>query len=104
MLEIDHAKAFSRHDRDYGKTDLIQYRAHIKDRNEPPIAVPPYRTRPEMREYIDNQSFEMIADGLVQPSKSSFSAPILLSKKKCGGWRFLTDFRKINDKCDKIHT
>ena len=102
LLEVDHAKAFSRHDRDYGKTDLIYYRANIKDRNEPPIAVPPYRTRPEMREVIDNQTFEMIADGLVQPSKSSFSAPILLARKKCGGWRYLTDFRKINDKCNKI--
>ena len=102
LLEVDHAGAFSRHDRDYGKTDLIHYRAHIRDRDMPPIAVPPYRTRPEMREVIDNQAFEMIADGLVQPSKSPFSAPILLARKKLGGWRFLTDFRKINDKCDKV--
>ena len=102
LLEVDHAKAFSRHDRDYGKTDLLQYRAHMKDRNEPPIAVPAYRTRPEMRKIIDGQAYEMIADGIIQHSESAFSAPILLARKKCGGWRFLTDFRKINERCNKV--
>ena len=102
ILEVDRIKAFSRHDRDYGRTNLTQYRAHIKDRDEPPIAVPPYRTRPEMREAVDNQAYEMIADGVVQPSTSPFSAPVLMVRKKLGGWRFLTDFRKINEKCNKV--
>ena len=102
ILEVDREKAFSRHDRDYGRTNLTQYRAHIKDRDLPPIAVPPYRTRPEMREAVDNQAHEMIADGVVQPSTSPFSAPVLMVRKKLGGWRFLTDFRKINEKCDKV--
>ena len=102
VLEIEHAKAFSRHDRDYGRTNVTQYRAQMKDRDEPPISVPPYRTRPDMREVIDNQAFEMIADKVVQPSTSPFSAPIMLAKKKCGGWRFLTDFRRINEKCNKM--
>jgi hypothetical protein len=44
----------------------------------------------------------MIADGLVSHSTSPYSAPILLAKKKTGGWRFLTDFRKINERCDKV--
>ena len=74
LLEVTHANAFSKHDRDYGKTSVIQFRAHLKDPPGPPIAVPPYRTRPEVREHIDKQAFEMIADGLVQPSKS----PIIL--------------------------
>ena len=102
LLEVDHAKAFSRHDRDYGKTHLAHYRANLKDRNLQPIAVPPYRTRPEMREAIDKQAFEMLADGLVSHSTSPFAAPILLARKKCGGWRFLTDFRRINEACDKM--
>ena len=95
-------KAFSRHDRDYGKTHLIQYRAHMKDREQNPLAQRPYRTRPEMREVIDKQAFQMIADGLVAPSKSPYAAPIMLAKKKCGGWRFLTDFRRVNECCDKV--
>ena len=102
LFEEKHAAAFSKHDRDYGKTSLIQFRAHLKDPDMTPIAQPPYRTRPEMREIIDNQAHQMIADGLVGHSTSPFSAPIMLSKKKCGGWRFLTDFRKINERCNKV--
>ena len=97
-----HSKAFSVHDRDYGKTELVQYRANLKDRDQPPLAQKPFRTSPEMREVIDNQAHQMLADGLVGHSTSPFSAPILLAKKKCGGWRFLTDFRKINERCNKV--
>ena len=102
LLKVKHGKAFSKHDRDYGRTHLIQYRAHMKDPDENPIASSPYRTRPEMREVIDEQAHQMIADGLVGHSQSPFAAPILLNKKKCGGWRFLTDFRKINERCNKV--
>ena len=102
LLEVDHAKAFSRHDRDYGKTNLTYFRANLKDKEQAPIAVPPFRTTPEMRQTIDNQAYQMIADGVIGHSKSPFSAPIMLAKKKCGGWRFLTDFRKINDRCEKM--
>ena len=52
LLEVKHAAAFSRHDRDYGKTNLTYFRAKLKDRNLPPIAVPPFRTTPEMRKVI----------------------------------------------------
>ena len=102
LLEVKHSAAFSKHDRDYGKTSLIQYRAHLKEGDDNPIAMPPYRTRPEMREVIDKQAHEMIADGLVGHSTSAYSAPIMLAKKKCGGWRFLTDFRKVNERCNKV--
>ena len=102
LLENKRKEAFSRHDRDYGKTTLIQYRANMKDPNQTPLAQPPYRTRPEMREIIDQQAHQMIADGLVGHSTSPYSAPIMLSKKKCGGWRFLTDFRKVNACCNKV--
>ena len=97
-----HDAAFSKHDRDYGRTELVNYRANLKDPDQPPLATSPYRTSPEMREVIDAQAHQMLADGLVGHSTSPFSAPILLAKKKCGGWRFLTDFRKINDCCNKI--
>ncbi len=102
LVEVQHEEGFSKHDRDYGRTSLIQFRAHPKDASAPPIAVPPYRTRPELKEVIDSQAYEMIADGLVSHSTSPYSAPILLAKKKTGGYRFLTDFRKINDQCDKV--
>ena len=102
LVEEQRKGAFSQHDRDYGKTTLIQYKAGMKDRDQTPLAQPPYRTRPDLREVIDRQAHEMIADGLVGHSTSPYSAPILLAKKKCGGWRFLTDFRKVNECCNKV--
>ena len=53
LVENKHAKAFSKHDRDYGKTTLVQFRAHLKDPDITPIASSAYRTRPEMREVIN---------------------------------------------------
>ena len=102
LLEDKHKAVFSKHDRDYGRTHLIQYRAHMKDPDQNPISQPPYRTTPEMREVIDEQTHQMLADGLIGPSKSPYSAPIMLARKKCGGWRYLTDFRKVNAVCEKV--
>ena len=75
-------------------TTLAHHR--IETGSHPPVYVPPYRVSPAQRQLIDEQAQEMLDSGVIRPSKSPYSSPVLLVKKSDGKDRFCVDFRRLN--------
>ena len=61
-----------------------------------PVNIRPYRYPPALRDEIEKQVAEMLDKGLIQPSVSLFSSPVLLVKKKDGSYHFCVDFHHLN--------
>jgi hypothetical protein len=62
----------------------------------PPINIKLYRYPHYQKEAMTNIIADMLPEGLIQPSTSPYSSPVLLVKKKDGSWRFCVDYRALN--------
>ena len=61
-----------------------------------PVHRKPYRYTPSQKDEIEKQVSEMLNNGIVQSSNSPYASPVLLVKKKDGGWRMCVDYRHLN--------
>lgn len=60
-----------------------------------PINVP-YKYGHTQKEKIEKLVARMLQTGVIRPSHNPYSTPVLLVRKKDGGWRLCVDYRKLN--------
>ena len=57
-----------------------------------PVNVQPYRYPQFQKDEVERLIKEMLAAGIIQPSTSPYSNPMLVVKKRDGSWRFCIDY------------
>ena len=86
---------FSTGTNDLGYTDLVMHEIHTGDAK--PVRQPPRRLPLAKREEAEKMLPEMWKQGVIEPSVSAWSSPVVLVKKKDGSTRFCVDYWRLND-------
>nr|XP_012235715.1 PREDICTED: uncharacterized protein LOC105679947 [Linepithema humile] len=77
-----------------GVTSLTEHRIDVGQNR--PIKQRCYVVSPRVQEAIREEVDKMLAAGVIEPSYSEWSNPIVMVKKPTGKYRFCLDFRKVN--------
>lgn len=94
-LEVFLSKELPLFDRVTGKTDRVE---HVIDTGTAkPIKQRYYPVSPAIHDIILKQVDKMLQEGIIEPSQSPWSAPVVLVKKPNGDYRFCIDYRKLNE-------
>ena len=71
-------------------------RIHLKP-GAKPVRSAPYRASPIVQREIDTEIEKMLRAGVISPSDSEFSSPIVVVNKSDGGVRICIDYRRVNE-------
>jgi len=93
LLKHHHA-AFCLDDNDRGETDLLEM--EIDTDGHAPRKVAPRRMPFAVRQEVATQLKKMQASGVIVPSISPWSSPVVMVRKKDGTLRFCVDYRHLN--------
>ena len=77
-----------------GRTDKVKH--DIDTATARPVRLPAYRLPHAYRDTVKKEIAEMLECGIIEPSSSEWSSPIVLVKKKDGTLRFCVDYRRLN--------
>jgi hypothetical protein len=86
----------------YPRTRDIKHEVDTGDAK--PINLPYYPLSKEHRDEQERQIKALIAQGLIQPSRSPWGFPVLFVPKPGGKWRMCIDYRLLNNVTDTFGT
>jgi transposase InsO family protein len=93
LLE-EFADLFPKNTQAPGATTRVEHTIDTGDSK--PISVPMYRSAFKHRSKVNEAVKEMLKNGLIEPSRSPWSSPVVMVGKKDGGERFCVDYRRLN--------
>ena len=88
-----YADVFSRNDEDIGESDFI---LRIELTSYSPVKSRAYRIPHAQKPTVEAEVIKMLKMGVIKRTRSDWSSPVVLVKKKDNSIRFCTDFRKLN--------
>ena len=78
-----------------GKTDLVEHHIRIPE-TACPVHQPPYRLPYAYRDKVKKELQEMLAAGIIEPSSSEWSSPLVVVHKEDGSLRLCVDYHRLN--------
>ena len=91
---LQHADVFAVLEGELGRTDLVEHEIETGDHQ--PIMQRPRREPFSLRPQIVQMVEDMLSQGIIRPSSSPWSSPVVLVKKKDNSYRFCVDYRRLN--------
>ena len=93
-LITSHHMTFCLETEERGETDLVEMEIHTG--NEAPRRVAARRMPFAVRQEVARQLSSMQEAGVIEPSNSPWSSPVVMVRKKDGSLRFCVDYRELN--------
>lgn len=91
-----HSSAISVSGQDIGFTDVVEHEIIMTDPQQRPIKIPPRRLQGKIKSDVDQEVVNMLRSDLIEPSDSSWSAPVVPVRKPDGSVRLCVDYRALN--------
>ncbi|GBN11605.1 Retrovirus-related Pol polyprotein from transposon 412 [Araneus ventricosus] len=93
-LLVEFTNVFDLENKPVKISSKVKHRINTADSQ--PVKQKPYRVSFEERRVIQEEVDKMLKLDIIEHSKSPWSSPVVLVKKKNGTWRFCVDYRRLN--------